>query len=215
MPSVVMVAVIERAKGDGSRNRAWLVPGVQTNLATELLTRYRAWQHEWAKADQEREWVTLGAGFLVGDGRTALTAAHVLAGIEGVRVKLASGEWRSARVARIDHVRDVAALLIDGEPGQPVRVAPALPRQGQAIAAIGSPKGLDFSMSAGIVSRHGQVGGLIGAAGMLQIDAPIAGGNSGGVVVNGRGEAVGLVSHSAGPFTQAVPIGRALAVAGL
>jgi hypothetical protein len=64
-------------------------------------------------------------------------------------------------------------------------------------------------MSAGIVSRHGQVGGLIGAAGMLQIDAPIAGGNSGGVVVNGRGEAVGLVSHSAGPFTQAVPIGRA------
>ena len=213
MPSVVMVAVIERAKGDGSRNRAWLVPGVQTNLATELLTRYRAWQHEWAKADQEREWVTLGAGFLVGDGRTALTAAHVLAGIEGVRVKLASGEWRSARVARIDHVRDVAALLIDGEPGQPVRVAPALPRQGQAVAAIGSPKGLDFSMSAGIVSRHGQVGGLIGAAGMLQIDAPIAGGNSGGVVVNGRGEAVGLVSHSAGPFTQAVPIGRALAVA--
>ena len=215
MPSVVMVAVIERAKGDGSRNRAWLVPGVQTNLATELLTRYRAWQHEWAKADQEREWVTRGAGFLVGDGRTALTAAHVLAGRDGVRVKLASGEWRSARVARIDQVRDVAALMIDGEPGQPVRVAPALPRQGQAIAAIGSPKGLDFSMSAGIVSRYGQVGGLIGAAGMLQIDAPIAGGNSGGVVVNGRGEAVGLVSHSAGPFTQAVPIGRALAVAGL
>jgi len=42
MPSVVMVAVIERAKGDGSRNRAWLVPGVQTNLATAWLNRYRA-----------------------------------------------------------------------------------------------------------------------------------------------------------------------------
>ena len=123
MPSVVMVAVIERAKGDGSRNRAWLVPGVQTNLATELLTRYRAWQHEWAKADQEREWVTLGAGFLVGDGRTALTAAHVLAGIEGVRVKLASGEWRSARVARNDQVRDVAALLIDGRTGKEIAKA--------------------------------------------------------------------------------------------
>lgn len=213
MPSVVMVAVIERAKGDGSRNRAWRVPGVQTNLATELLTRYRAWKHEWAKADQEREWVTLGAGFLVGDGRMALTAAHVLDGMEGVRVKLASGEWRSARVERIDPAGDVAALLIDGEPGQSVRVAPALPRQGQAIAAIGSPKGLDFSMSAGIVSRYGQQGGFIGPAGMLQIDAPITGGNSGGVVVNGRGEAVGLVSYSAGPFTHAVPIGTALAVA--
>jgi S1-C subfamily serine protease len=216
MPSVVMVAVIERAKGDGSRNRAWLVPGVQTNLATELLTRYRAWQHEWAKADQEREWVTRGAGFLVGDGRTALTAAHVLAGRDGVRVKLASGEWRSARGARIDQVRDVAALMIDGEPGQPVRVAPALPRQGQAIAAIGSPNGLDFSMSAGIAGRHGQVGGLMGEAPMLQIAAPIIGGNSsGGPVFNGRGEAVGLVSNGTGPFNQAVPIGRALAVAGL
>lgn len=212
MPSVVMVSVIERAKGDGSANRAWLIPGVQTNLATELLNFYRAWRHGWAKADQEREWITSGAGFIVGDGRTVLTAAHVLAGIEGVRVKLASGEWRSARVELIDQVRDVAALLIDGELGQPVRVAPALPRQGQAIAAIGSPNGLDFSMSAGIVSRHGQVGGVIGTASMLQIDAPITGGNSGGVVVNGRGEAVGLVSYGSGPFTQAVPIGRAVAV---
>jgi serine protease Do len=144
-----------------------------------------------------------------------LTAAHVLAGRDGVRVKLASGEWRSARVARIDQAGDVAALMIDGEPGQPVRAAPALPRQGQAIAAIGSPNGLDFSMSAGIVSRHGQVGGLMGEAPMLQIAAPIIGGNSGGPVFNGRGEAVGLVSHGTGPFNQAVPIGRALAVAGL
>ena len=106
-------------------------------------------------------------------------------------------------------------LKIGGQAGQPVRAAPALPRQGQAIAAIGSPNGLDFSMSAGIVSRHGQVGGLMGEAPMLQIAAPIIGGNSGGPVFNGRGEAVGLVSHGTGPFNQAVPIGRALAVAGL
>lgn len=215
MPSVVMVSVIEQARGDGSRNRAWLVPGVQTNLATGLLTRYRAWQHGWAKADQEREWVTLGAGFLVGDGRTALTAAHVLAGIEGVRVKLASGEWRSARVARIDQVRDVAALLIDGEPGQPVRVAPALPRQGQAVAAVGAPNGWAFSLSAGIVSRYGEASGMFQALPMMQIDAPITGGNSGGPVFNARGEAVGMVSFGKGAFNQAVPIGRALAVAGL
>ncbi len=55
---------------------------------------------------------------------------------------------RSARVARIDQVRDVAALLIDGEPGQPVRVAPALPRQGQAVAAIRSPMVSALSRSA-------------------------------------------------------------------
>lgn len=213
MPSVVTVSTFAQAKGDGSRNRAWLVPGVQNNPATELLTRYRAWRQGWAKADQEREWVTRGAGFLIDDGRTALTAAHVVAGIEGVRVKLASGQWRSARLLRVDQVRDVAALRFEGSPGQPMRVAPALPRQGRPVAAIGSPEGLDFSISAGVVSRYGQQGGLIGEADMMQIDAAIVGGNSGGPVVNGRGEAVAIVSYSAGPFTQAVPMPRALAVA--
>ena len=172
---------------------AWLANHDDANLV--IVCAYA----KMSRRDEAKNVTTLGGDSRVGQvlGREAaglaLSEAMAVAGKEGAVV--------------------TAALLIDGEPGQPVRVAPALPRQGQAIAAIGSPKGLDFSMSAGIVSRHGQVGGLIGAAGMLQIDAPIAGGNSGGVVVNGRGEAVGLVSHSAGPFTQAVPIGRALAVA--
>ena len=53
MPSVVMVSVIEQARGDGSRNRVWLIPGVQTNQATAWLNRYRAWQADWAQHDQE------------------------------------------------------------------------------------------------------------------------------------------------------------------
>lgn len=149
MPSVVMVAVIEQAKGDGSSNRVWLVPGVQTNLATAILTRYRAWQAGWAQADREREWVTMGAGFLIGDGRHVATAGHVLSGTEAVRVKLASGEWRQARVAGVDPSLDVALLRIEGELGRPVTPAPAMPRQGQAIAAVGAPNGLGFSPSAG------------------------------------------------------------------
>lgn len=213
MPSVVMVSTFAQAKGDGSHNRAWLVPGVQNNPATELLTRYRALRQGWAKADREREWVTRGAGFLIDDGRLALTAAHVVASIEGVRVKLASGEWRSARVLRVDQVGDVAALRIEDEPGQPLNVAPALPQQGRPVAAVGSPEGLDFSISTGVVSRYGRQGGLIGEANMMQIDAAIAGGNSGGPVVNERGEAVAIVSYSAGAFTQAVPMPRALVIA--
>ena len=144
-----------------------------------------------------------------------VTAAHVLADTESVRVKLAGGEWRSARVVRSQEHFDVALLEIEGEPGQPASIAPALPRQGQAIAAIGSPAGLDYSMSAGIVSRYGVAVGLFAPALMMDTDARITGGNSGGPVFNARGEAVGIVSSSTHGFTHIVPINRALAVVGL
>lgn len=49
---------------------------------------------------------------------------------------------------------------------------------------------------------------------MMQIDAPVSGGNSGGPVFNTRGEAVGMVSFGKGAFNQAVPIGQVLEVAG-
>lgn len=213
MPSVVMVATMRAARGDGSHNRAWLVPGVQINQATAWLNRYRAWQADWAKHDQEREWVTMGAGFLIGDGRQAVTAGHVISGSEGVRVKLAGGEWRAARVVGVDLAQDVALLRIEGEPGQPATIAPAMPRQGQAIAAVGAPDGWGFSLSAGLVSRYGAAASMFQTQPMLQIAAPIIGGNSGGPVFNAWGEAVGMVSFGKQAFNQAVPIGRVLDVA--
>lgn len=210
MPSVVMVSVIDQAHGDGSRNRAWLVPGVQNNHATMWLNRFRAWQADWAKYDQERTWVTLGAGFLIGDGHQVATAGHVISGSEGVRVKLAGGEWRAARVVGVDLAQDVALLRLDGEPGRPVAIAPAMPPQGQAIAAIGSPNGWGFSMSVGLVSRYGSAAGMFATKPMLQVAVPVIGGNSGGPVFNARGEAVGMVSFGREQFQQTVPINRVM-----
>ena len=92
MPAVVMVSVVPRPMGDGSANRAWLIPGVQQNAATAALSDIRAVANGWAEHDQKRAWETRGAGVLVGDGRHALTAAHVLADTESVRVKLAGGQ---------------------------------------------------------------------------------------------------------------------------
>ena len=211
-PFVVNISVIQQPKGQGERNRVWLVPGVQTNLATNVLNRYRAWRHGWTTDDQAREWATLGAGFISGDGNTVLTAAHVVNGAESVRVKMPAGDWRAARVIGYDYAQDVAVLLIAGEPGQPMPIAPAMPRQGQAVATIGAPAGWGFSLSAGVVSRYGDDGGLLKPARFMQIDAPVTGGSSGGVVFNARGEAVGMVSYG-NRFTQTVPIGRVLAVA--
>ncbi|MCI1193766.1 serine protease [Calidifontimicrobium sp. SYSU G02091] len=100
-----------------------------------------------------------------------------------------------------------------GKPGRAVTPAPAMPRQGQAIAAVGAPNGWGFSLSAGIVSRYGEASGMFQTQPMMQIDAPVTGGNSGGPVFNARGEAVGMVSFGKGAFNQAVPIGQVLEVA--
>lgn len=72
---------------------------------------------------------------------------------------------------------------------------------------------LGRSLSAGIVSRYGEASGMFQTQPMMQIDAPVTGGNSGGPVFNARGEAVGMVSFGKGAFNQAVPIGQVLEVA--
>jgi serine protease Do len=69
-------------------------------------------------------------------------------------------------------------------------------------------------VSAGVVSRYGSAAGMFATRPMLQIAAPIIGGNSGGPVFNARGEAVGMVSFGKQAFNQAVPIGRVLGVVG-
>ena len=215
MPSVVMISTMPAPFGDGSQNRAALIPGVQTNQATAWLTQACAWLDDWDEYDQSREWYIRGAGFVIGDGHQVATAAHVLDSVEAVRVILANGESRSATVVAIDRRRDVAVLSIEGEPGQPVTVAPGLPRQGQAVATIGSPQGLSWSFSAGLVSRYGKASGPLVPDTTLQIAGPITGGNSGGLVFNTRGEAVGLVSFGNGSFNHAVPVRRVLSIAKL
>jgi serine protease Do len=215
MPSVVNVSAIATPKGLAERSRLWTIPGVQANLATELLTRYRAWRNDSQKTDLERDWRTVGAGFLIDDGRKVLTVAHVLDGEESVRVQVAGGDWRAARVVGVDLASDIGLLEISGEPGRPLPLAKAMPRQGQAVMTIGAPGGYGFGVSAGIVSRYGNDGTFHKSNPFMMIAAPIIGGNSGGVVVNASGEAVGVVSYGIGNFTQTIPIDRALAVAGV
>ncbi len=217
MLSVTIISALERARGDGSENRAWRIPGVQQNAATAAMNRVRTWERGWVKADQERQRSNVGAGVLVADGLHVLTVAHIVQDVDtnSLRVKLPGGEWRNARVVYSSPSDDVALLEIEGEPGQSARIAPALPRQGQAVAAIGSPAGLDFAMSTGIVSRYGRQRDSSGPHPVMTIDARITSGNSGGPLVNSWGELVGVVSAQHGGFTHIVPINRALAVVGL
>lgn len=208
MPSAVNIAALPAGVQADHESRAWLVPGVQTNMATDALGALRFWLKS---RDQEpRHWQTIGSGAFIADGRYVLTAAHVIDGKSGYRVQTAAGRWLDAEVIGLDLRRDVGVLRVS-EPGQPIKTG-TMPIQGQPVLTIGAPGGRGFSVSAGIVSRYA-ASARFSADEAVQIDAPVTGGNSGGLVVNARGEAVGVVSHSDAAFTQAVPIGTALAVA--
>jgi serine protease Do len=143
-----------------------------------------------------------------------LTVAHCDEGQEALRVRTAAGEWREARVIGADISRDVALVEIEGDPLPPIPLASVAPRQGQDVMAIGSPGGYGFAVGVGIVAWYGRDSAMLSPDDFMLVTASIIGGNSGGVVVNTRGEAVSLVSYGYGIYTQTVPIDRALAVAG-
>lgn len=212
MPSVVALAGIERPFGLAEKNYVWRVPGVQQNLATDVMTRIHAWRQDWSKEDAKRQ-QRIVCGGVVTEGNKVLTVAHCVVDEESLKIRTAAGEWRTARVIGADVSRDVALLEFDGAPLPPIPIAKALPRRGQDVMAIGSPGGYGFAVGVGIVSWYGRDASLFSPNDFMLVTASIIGGSSGGVVVNTRGEAVSLVSYGSGIYTQTVPIDRALAVA--
>lgn len=132
--------------------------------------------------------VSRGSGFVYDARGLLLTAAHVVEEATEVTVRLPNRRPMVAVVAQISKSLDVAALRV-GEEGLPsIPLAVGQPRVGEEILVLGYPLGFeDLTVTRGIVSR------LLVDRGLLQIDASVNPGNSGGPVVNSRGEAVGIV----------------------
>jgi len=138
-------------------------------------------------------WVWSPEGFIV-------TNAHVAEGSDELRVELNDGRVRNARVVGTDVRTDIALLKIDDAPGLvPLRRASGEPVfVGDRVFAFGSPFGIKFSMSQGIVSGLGrsEAAGLVGMnsgyTNFIQTDAAINPGNSGGPLVDVRGRIVGM-----------------------
>jgi len=139
--------------------------------------------------DAAGELIGLGSGFRIGGGRF-VTNAHVLAG--AAHVELFDNSERL--LGTIDHVQALSATvdlaILPRLQGGIVALslAPSAPRVGEQIIVIGSPEGLTNTVSDGIVSAFRTIEGRR----LLQITAPISPGSSGGPVLNGRGEVVGV-----------------------
>jgi|SRR5579872_838800 len=136
-----------------------------------------------------------GTGFIVDKNGYIITNNHVVSKVDHIKVKLSGGdnEYR-ARVIGVDVETDLAVLKIDAKQSlTPVTIGNSDAIQvGDWSVAIGSPFGLEASVTAGIVSALGRDIGGSGLQRFIQTDAAINPGNSGGPLLNIRGEVVGV-----------------------
>jgi serine protease DegQ len=155
-----------------------------------------------------------GSGVIWDEQGRIVTNNHVVEGAGEIDVALADGARVGARVVGADARTDLAVLDIDRDGLPTARFANGLPRVGELAIALGSPLGLQNTASAGIVSAlHRDVpsGGTTPAlVDLIQTDAAISPGNSGGALVNADGVVVGINVAYIPPEARAVSIGFAI-----
>ena len=159
----------------------------------------------------------VGSGFIISPDGYVMTNAHVVDGADEVAVTLPDKREFKARIVGADKRTDVALVKIEGAGLPVVRIGDASRlRVGEWVVAIGSPFGLDNSVTAGIVSaKQRDTGDYLP---FIQTDVAVNPGNSGGPLINMRGEVVGINSQiysRSGGFmgiSFAIPIDEAMRV---
>jgi serine protease DegQ len=144
-----------------------------------------------------------------------VTNNHVIEGARGIEVVLASGARLKATVRDTDPLSDLAVLQVERKGLPAARFADALPTVGELAVAFGNPSGFEQSVTAGIVSGlHRSIpsgGDTPALVDLIQTDAPISPGNSGGALVDAAGEVIGInVAYIPPQTTGAVSIGFAI-----
>src|SRR5580765_7957985 len=158
-----------------------------------------------------------GSGFIIDADGSILTNHHVVERAERIIVKLSDGRTFRARVIGADPDTDIALIKVDGQSGLPV--APlgdsSTLRMGEWVCAIGNPLGYEHTVTVGVVSFLGRKLFDMSLDDYIQTDAAINFGNSGGPLINSRGEVIGInaaISSRASSIGFAVPINGASAV---
>ena len=157
-----------------------------------------------------------GSGFVIeGDGQI-LTNYHVIQNAERIMVKFSDGRSLQARVLGIDPDTDIALIKVDAAklPVAPLGDSETL-RVGEWVCAIGNPLAYEHTVTVGVVSYLGRKLFDSSLDNYIQTDAAINFGNSGGPLINGRGEVVGInsaISQRASNIGFAVPINEARAI---
>jgi len=158
-----------------------------------------------------------GSGFIIDRQGYLLTNYHVIEGADRITVTLADGRVLKGEVAGPDPAIDVALVKISGAgalPEAPLGNSDEL-RVGEWVCAIGNPLGYVHSVTVGVVSFIGRKLFDASLDDYIQTDAAINLGNSGGPLINARGEVIGInsaISSRATNIGFAVPINQAVAI---
>lgn len=162
----------------------------------------------------------LGSGFILSSDGYILTNAHVVKDAQTVMVKLSDKREFKAKVVGLDTTTDVAVLKINATNLAPVKIGnPNQLKPGNWVVAIGSPFGLENTITQGIVSALSRNLPDDNAVPFIQTDVPVNPGNSGGPLINLYGEVVGInsqiYSKSGGymGISFAIPIDYAMRIA--
>ncbi|SEN34293.1 serine protease Do [Luteibacter sp. UNCMF331Sha3.1] len=190
-PAVVHV----EAKTTGAAKKARGGPGGQQDDQEELLRRFFGMP---GAPMQPRESTSLGSGFIISPDGYVLTNDHVVDDADEVKIRLQDRRTFTAKVVGKDPQYDIALLKIDGSALPAVTIGDSRTvKRGQWALAIGSPFGLDATVTHGIVSA---VGRNLGSGdqpytSFIQTDVPINRGNSGGPLFNLQGQVIGVNSQ--------------------
>ncbi len=162
---------------------------------------------------QPREENALGSGVIVSPDGYILTNAHVVEGASKISIELVDRRTFVAKLVGADQPSDLAVLKIEanGLRSLPLGDTERI-RVGDVVLAVGNPLGVGQTVTMGIISAKGRATGLSDGSfeDFLQTDAPINQGNSGGALVDTRGELVGINSQILSPSGGSIGIGFAV-----
>ena len=158
-----------------------------------------------------------GTGFIIDSEGHILTNHHVIDGAERITVKLADGRSLRASVVGSDPDTDIALIRVDAPVGLPSATLGNSDqlRVGEWVVAIGNPLAYEHTVTVGVVSFIGRKLFDSSLDNYIQTDAAISVGNSGGPLINTRGEIIGInaaVSRQANNIGFAIPINQARAI---
>ncbi|HUH88715.1 MAG TPA: Do family serine endopeptidase [Pusillimonas sp.] len=159
----------------------------------------------------------VGSGFIISEDGYILTNNHVVEGANGIFVTMTDGKEHTAEIIGTDPRTDIALIKIDVKGLSPLPIGDSKQlKKGQWVLAIGSPFGLDSTVTAGIVSAiNRDTGDYLP---FIQTDVAVNPGNSGGPLINLAGEVVGInsqiISQSGGfmGISLAIPIDEVMRV---
>jgi serine protease Do len=216
-PSVVNIRTVERSRGASAG-------GGPDEQMLEFFRRFgiplppNAPRQQRPDRGEEEVPRGVGSGFIVSADGFVMTNAHVIEGADEVIVTLTDKREFKARIVGSDRRTDVAVVKIEATGLPSVKLGDATRvRVGEWVMAIGSPFGLENTVTAGIVSaKQRDTGDYLP---FIQTDVAINPGNSGGPLINMRGEVIGINSQiysRSGGFqgiSFAIPIDEAVRVA--